>query len=214
MGASIGMTHGMSKALKDKGKGKIVGVIGDSTFIHSGITPLLNMAYNKSDAVIVICDNRTTAMTGMQDHPATGCTLQGEKTKELDFSKLASALGIEHVRVIDPYDIKTTRKVMKEELAKPGASVVISQRACVFKRDMKDAGKVFKIDPEKCIGCKACIGLGCPPISWVKFEDMPKQEVKRNVKKQEGVAFIDSELCSGCTLCEQVCNVGAVIEVI
>ena len=214
MGASIGMAHGMSKALKEKGKGKVIGVIGDSTFIHSGMTPLLNRAYNKSDAVIVICDNRTTAMTGMQDHPATGYTLQGEKTKELDFSRLASALGIEHVRVIDPYDIKTTRKVMKEELAKPGASVVISQRACVFKRDMKDARKALKINREKCIGCKACIGLGCPPISWVKFEDMPKKEVKRNVKKQEGVAFIDEDLCSGCTLCAQVCNVGAVIEVI
>ena len=100
------------------------------------------MAYNKSDAVIVICDNRTTAMTGMQDHPATGYTLQGEKTKELDFTKLASALGIDSVRVIDPYDIKITRKVLKEELAKPGASVVISQRACVlFKRDMKDVQK-------------------------------------------------------------------------
>ena len=215
MGASIGMAHGMSKALKDKGKGKVVGVIGDSTFIHSGMTPLLNMAYNKSNAVVVICDNRTTAMTGMQDHPATGFTLQGEKTKELDFAKLASALGIDHVRVIDPYDIKATRKVMKEELAKPGASVVISQRACVlFKRDMKDTKKAFTINADKCIGCKACIGLGCPPISWIKFEDMPNKKVKRNVKKQEGVAFIDSELCSGCTLCEQVCNVGAVIEVI
>jgi indolepyruvate ferredoxin oxidoreductase alpha subunit len=215
MGASIGMAHGMSKALKDKGKGKVVGVIGDSTFIHSGITPLLNMAYNKSDAVIVICDNGTTAMTGMQDHPATGYTLQGEKTKELDFTKLASALGIDSVRVIDPYDIKTTRKVLKEELAKPGASVIISQRACVlFKREMKGVRKTFKIDIDKCVGCKACIGLGCPPISWIKFEDMPSQTVKRNVKKQEGVAFIDNELCTGCTLCEQVCNVGAVIEVI
>jgi len=215
MGASIGMTHGMSKALKDKGKGKIVGVIGDSTFIHSGITPLLNMVYNKSDAVIVICDNRTTAMTGMQDHPATGFTLQGEKTKELDFARLASALGIDSVRVIDPYDIKITRKVLKEELAKPGASVIISQRACVlFKREMKGVRKTFKVDIDKCVGCRACIGLGCPPISWIKFEDMPSQTVKRNVKKQEGVAFIDNELCTGCTLCEQVCNVGAVIEVI
>jgi indolepyruvate ferredoxin oxidoreductase alpha subunit len=215
MGASIGMTHGMSKALKDKGKGKVVGVIGDSTFVHSGITPLLNMVYNKSDAVIVICDNRTTAMTGMQDHPATGYTLQGEKTKELDFTKLASALGIDSVRVIDPYDIKITRKVLKEELAKPGASVIISQRACVlFKREMKGVRKTFKVDIDKCVGCSACIGLGCPPISWIKFEDMPSQTVKRNVKKQEGVAFIDNELCTGCTLCEQVCNVGAVIEVI
>ena len=215
MGASIGMAHGMSKALKDKVKGKVVGVIGDSTFIHSGITSLLNMAYNKSDAVIVICDNRTTAMTGMQDHPATGFTLQREKTKVLDFANLASALGIDRVRVIDPYDMKTTRRVLKEELAKPGASVVISQRACaLFKRDMNDTRKVFKIDAEKCVGCKACIGLGCPPISWIKFEEMPSQKVKRNVKKQDGVAFIDTELCNGCTLCEQVCNVGAVIEVI
>ena len=215
MGASIGMAHGMSKALKEKGKGKVVGVIGDSTFIHSGITPLLNMAYNKSDAVIVICDNRTTAMTGMQDHPATGYTLQGEKTKELDFAKLASALGIEHVRVIDPYDMKTTRKCHKRRIGKARRVRRYFARGLrVFKRDMKDARKAFKIDPEKCIGCKACIGLGCPPISWIKFEDMPEQKVKRNVKKQEGVAFIDSELCNGCTLCEQVCNVGAVIEVI
>jgi indolepyruvate ferredoxin oxidoreductase alpha subunit len=154
-------------------------------------------------------------MTGMQDHPATGYTLQGEKTKEIDFSKLASALGIDHARVIDPYDMKTTRRVLKEELAKPGASVIISQRACVlFKRGINDIRKAFNIDAEKCVGCKACIGLGCPPISWIKFEDMPNQKIKRNVKKQEGVAFIDSELCNGCTLCEQVCNVGAVVEVI
>ncbi|HEX7535208.1 MAG TPA: indolepyruvate ferredoxin oxidoreductase subunit alpha [Syntrophales bacterium] len=215
MGASIGMAHGMSKALKNKGKGKVVGVIGDSTFIHSGITPLLNMAYNKSDAVIVICDNRTTAMTGMQDHPATGYTLQGEKTRELDFSKLASALGIDSVRTIDPYDIKMTRKVLKEELARPGASVIISQRDCVlFKRDLKDIRNKLTVDIDKCVGCKACIGLGCPAISWIRFEDMPSQTVKRNAKKQEGVAFIDGELCTGCTLCEQVCNVGAVVEVI
>lgn len=215
MGASVGMAHGMSKALKDKGKGKIVGVIGDSTFIHSGITSLLNIAYNKSDAVIIICDNRTTAMTGMQDHPATGFTLQGEKTKELDFGKLSSALGIDRVRVIDPCDIKTTRKVLKEELAKPGASVVISQRACaLFAHDIKESRKVFKIDTEKCVGCKACIGLGCPPISWMKFDDMPAEKVKRNAKSQQGVAFIDSKFCNGCTLCAQVCKAGAVIEVI
>ena len=93
MGASIGMAHGMSKALKEKGKGKVVGVIGDSTFIHSGITPLLNMAYNRSDAVIVILDNRTTAMTGMQEHPATGLTLQGEKTKSVDISRAGRGPG-------------------------------------------------------------------------------------------------------------------------
>ena len=215
MGASIGMAHGMSKALKDKGKGKVVGVIGDSTFIHSGITPLLNMAYNRSDAVIVICDNRTTAMTGMQEHPATGYTLQGEKTKEFDFITLASALGIDSIRVIDPYDITTTRNVMKEELSKPGPSVVISRRSCVlFKRNMNDVRKLLEIDENKCTGCRLCLGLGCPPISWMRFEDMPVEKVKKNAKKQEGIAFIDRDLCNGCTLCQQVCKAGAIVEVV
>jgi indolepyruvate ferredoxin oxidoreductase alpha subunit len=214
MGASIGMAHGMSKALKDKGKGRVVGVIGDSTFIHSGITPLLNMAYNKSDAVIVICDNSTTAMTGMQEHPATGYTLQGEKTKELDLTVLTNALGIDSVRVIDPYDIKATKKVIKEELLRPGPSVVISRRPCVlFRRNIKDVRKPLKVDTEKCIGCKSCIGLGCPPISWVKFEDMPSEKIKKNAKKQEGVSFIDRYLCNGCTVCQQTCKAGAIVEV-
>ena len=104
-----------------------MGVIGDSTFLHSGITPLLNMAYNKSNALIIICDNSTTAMTGMQEHPGTGYTLLGEKTKELDFVALASVLGIESVHVIDPYDLKSTRTVLKEELSKSGPSLVISR---------------------------------------------------------------------------------------
>jgi indolepyruvate ferredoxin oxidoreductase alpha subunit len=214
MGASIGMAHGMSKALKDKGKGKVVGVIGDSTFIHSGITPLLNMAYNKSNAVIIICDNSTTAMTGMQEHPATGYTLQGGKTKELDLTVLASALGIESVRVIDPYDIITTKKVIKEELLRSGPSLVISRRPCVlFKRNIKDIRKPLKVDNDKCIGCKSCIGLGCPAISWVKFEDMPIEIIKKNVKKQDGVAYINHYLCNGCTVCQQTCKASAIVEV-
>jgi len=214
MGASIGMAHGMSKALKDKGKGKVVGVIGDSTFIHSGITPLLNMAYNKSNAVIIICDNSTTAMTGMQEHPATGFTLQGEKTKELDLTVLANALGIDSVHVIDPYDIKTTKKVIKEELLRSGPSLIISRRPCVlFKRNIKDVRKPLTVDTDKCIGCKSCIGLGCPPISWVKFEDMPIEKIKKNVKKQDGVACIDRYLCNGCTVCQQTCKAGAIVEV-
>ena len=213
MGASVGMAHGMSKALKEKGKGKIVGVLGDSTFIHSGITPLLNMAYNKGDAVIVIADNRTTAMTGMQEHPATGFTLQGEQTKQLDFATLAAALGVESVRIIDPYDIKMTRTVMKEELNKSGPSVVISNRPCVLnKRYQAGPKKPLWADPDKCIGCKACLSLGCPPISWKKFENMPEKEIRRNAKKQEGHSVIDQTLCNGCTLCLQLCKTGAIRE--
>lgn len=209
MGASIGMAHGMSKALRDKGKGRVVGVIGDSTFIHSGITALLNMAYNRSDAVIVICDNRTTAMTGMQDHPGTGYTLQGMKTKELDFVALAAALGIDNVRVVDPYDLKGTREAMREELAKDGPSLVISRRACVlFKRDRLRDRKSFRIEAENCTGCQACLGLGCPALSWKAFEGT--QPLKKR-KNQKGVAVIDKTLCAGCTICRQVCKTGAII---
>ncbi|MFH1079057.1 MAG: indolepyruvate ferredoxin oxidoreductase subunit alpha [Pseudomonadota bacterium] len=213
MGASIGMAHGMSKVLREKGKGKVVGVIGDSTFLHSGITPLLNMAYNKSDAVIVIADNRTTAMTGMQEHPATGFTLQGEKTRTLDFTALAAALGVENVRLIDPYDLKMTRTVMKEELEKPGPSVVISNRPCVlFKRFQTEPAPPLQINPAKCIGCKMCLGLGCPSITWRKFDDMPEAQIRKNAKKQDGHSFIDSTFCNGCTVCRQLCKVGAIGE--
>jgi len=204
MGASIGMAHGMSKALKEKGKGKIVGVIGDSTFIHSGITPLLNMAYNKSNALIIICDNSTTAMTGMQEHPATGYTLLGEKTKQLDLKVLVSALGIENIKIIDPYDLKETRNAIKEELAKEGASVIISQRPCVlFKRAKLKTAKSLKVDPDKCTGCKVCLGLGCPPIYWQKIE-------KNEGSKREGISVIDENLCTGCGLCRQICKFEAI----
>ncbi len=170
MGASVGMAHGMSKALKEKGKGKIVGVIGDSTFVHSGITSLLNMTYNKRkrDALIIICDNSTTAMTGMQEHPGTGgYTLQGQQAKQLDLKLLVSSLGIDNIKIIDPYNLKETKDAIQEELAKAGPSVIISQRACVlFKRKNFSTEKPLKIDSDKCTGCKACLGLGCPAISW------------------------------------------------
>jgi indolepyruvate ferredoxin oxidoreductase alpha subunit len=204
MGASIGMAHGMSKALKEKGKGKVVGVIGDSTFVHSGITPLLNMAYNKSDALIIICDNSTTAMTGMQEHPATGYTLQGKETKQLDLKLLVSSLGIENIKVIDPYNLKETREAIKEELEKDGPSVIISQRSCVlFKRKNYATEKPVKIDAEKCTGCKVCLGLGCPAISWKRIE--PKEG-----SKQQGISVIDEGLCTGCGVCEQVCKFEAI----
>jgi len=213
MGASIGMAHGMSHALKEKGKGKVIGVIGDSTFIHSGITPLLNAAYNQSNVVIVIGDNRTTAMTGMQDNPATGVTLQGKKTKELDFPALASALGIESVRVIDPFNLDETRAVMKEELAKDGPSLVISKGPCALLQS-KRAEKIIplRIDYDKCTGCKVCLRLGCPAISWKKLEDL-EMNIEKKTKKQEGIAIIDPFLCNGCSLCDQVCNFEAIEEV-
>ena len=213
MGASIGMAHGMDKALGEKGK--VVGVIGDSTFIHSGITPLLNMVYNRSNAVVVICDNRTTAMTGMQEHPATGFTLQGMATKALDFVELAKALGLDNVRVIDPFDIKNTRSVIKEELSREGPSLIISRAPCALLAvKQKTADTVpLRVDPDKCTGCKACLGLGCPPISWKRLEDMDIK-IEKKTKKQGGIAIIDSSLCNGCTLCQQLCSAGAIEEVV
>ena len=212
MGASVGMAHGMDKVLGEQGK--VVGVLGDSSFIHSGITPLLNMAYNKSNAVIVICDNRTTAMTGMQEHPATGFTLQGEATKALDFVKLAQALGIDNIQVIDPFDIKNTRRVIKEELSRKGPSLVISRAPCaLLAAKQKTGGRApLRVDPDKCTGCKACLGLGCPPISWQRFEDM-EIPIEKKTAKQEGIAQIDSAICNGCTLCQQLCGAGAIEEV-
>ncbi|MBN2001528.1 4Fe-4S binding protein, partial [candidate division KSB1 bacterium] len=212
MGASIGMAHGMSKAMGEKGRGKIVGVIGDSTFLHSGITPLLNMAYNRSEALIVICDNRTTAMTGMQEHPATGFTLQGEKTQAVDLVALVKALGIESVRTVDPYDLQNVQKVIKEELERSGPSVVISRRACVlFKREKSFARKPLRVDPEKCIGCRICLGLGCPPIAWENITNSEPDEMGRK-NKRDGVAVIDQTRCNGCGLCEQICKSGAITE--
>ncbi len=213
MGASIGMAHGMSKALGEKGRGKVVGVIGDSTFIHSGITPLLDMAYNRSNAVIVICDNRTTAMTGLQEHPATGFTLQGAKTMGVDLAALAGTLGIESVRVVDPHDLKAVRSVLKEELAKEGPSVVITRRPCVlFKREKTEPKKPMGIDRDKCIGCRLCLGLGCPPITWTSNKDIPTAEDKKTKKNRDGFALIDRSLCTGCGLCQQVCRSGAITE--
>ena len=210
MGASIGIAHGMSKALGPKGKGKVVGVIGDSTFIHSGITTLLNAAYNRSDAVFIIADNRTTAMTGMQEHPATGTTLQGEKTKELDFAALGKILGIDSVEVIDPLDFKNTTEVLKRELQKEGPSLIISRSPCVLLMSKKAAqAKPFSIDPETCIGCKVCLSCGCPAISWKDFEKtgLPARPDR---KKQKGIAVIDATLCTGCTLCAQLCRQEAI----
>ena len=204
MGASIGMAHGMSKAMKEKGKGKVVGVIGDSTFLHSGITSLLNMAYNQSDALIIILDNSTTAMTGMQEHPGTGFTLMGTETKKVNLKELILALGIENIRVVDPFEQKDTQKAIREELAKTGPSVIISQSPCVlFKRAAKKPKPPLKVDPEKCEGCRACLDLNCPPISW-------KEGEKKEGSKRKGIAFIDETLCNGCGLCSQVCKFEAI----
>lgn len=210
MGASIGIAHGMSKALGDIGKGRVVGVIGDSTFIHSGITSLLNLAYNKSNAVIVICDNGTTAMTGMQDHPSTGETLQHKKTLKIDLKKLVLSLGIETVLIVDPYDLDAVESAILNVLSSEKTSVIISQRECILlKRRTEGEKKSFFVEQDKCIGCRRCLKLGCPPISW-----MSEQSGSKSTKGQKfvGVAVIDESRCAGCGLCAKVCKEGAILR--
>jgi len=189
MGSSIGIAHGIDKAGEKK---KTVAVIGDSTFIHSGITGLINIVYNKGTSTVIILDNRTTAMTGGQAHPATGYTLQKEETKALDFAKLGKAIGIEHVCIIDPYDLDETERVIREEVERPEPSLIITNRPCIL-LDRKSRKSPKKIDQEVCKFCKLCLRLGCPALLL-----------------KEDRLEINPILCAGCGLCSRVCNSDAV----
>jgi len=190
MGAGIGTALGFEKA-SEKYKGRIAAVIGDSTFIHSGITPLIDIVYNKGCSTVIILDNRTTAMTGRQDHPGTGVTLKGKKTKTLDFAKLAKAIGIESVVEVDPYDLDETKKRIKEEVEKAEPSLIISSRPCLLVE--KFSGPVLEVDLASCVDCGLCLRLACPAIS-----------------KADEKIEIDPLLCTGCELCVKVCNLEAI----
>lgn len=192
MGASIGATHGISKA--DPGMaGRTVAVIGDSTFLHSGITGLLNMVYNKGAGTVIILDNRTTAMTGHQQHPGTGRTLMGEPAPAVDLEALVRALGVKRVRVVDPLDLTETEKAVREEVAAGEPSVIIAHRPCVLLTKVVETAVVAYA--EKCKGCKICIRLGCPAISM-----------------KGKTAQVDPLACTGCGLCTQVCKEGALVK--
>lgn len=209
MGASIGATHGMAKALGEKGKGKLVGVIGDSTFLHAGIHPLMGMVYNKSYGTIIILDNWTTGMTGQQEHPGTGYTIRGEKTQRINFKELGKALGIENPRKINPWNLDETEKVIKEELDRDSPSLIISEGPCMLlRRAFKTPKKPLKVNSSKCIGCKSCINLGCPAISYHPVEG--EMAITVDGKKRKGISYIDPNLCPGCHLCFQVCKFGAI----
>ena len=190
MGAGISMAHGMERA----GLKKVVGVIGDSTFFHSGMTGLLDIAYNKGRSTIIILDNRTTAMTGHQDHPGTGLTLMGEPTAEASPEAIARAYGIKRVRTVDPYDLEGTIKVLEEELNADEPSVIVSRRPCILV-DRSQIGEPYRVDREKCRMCKACLKLGCPAIE---------------LSPSDGSIGINPLLCTGCGLCAQVCKFGAI----
>jgi len=189
MGASIGVAHGIDKAgVKDKK----VALIGDSTFFHSGIHPLINVLYNNGATTTIITDNSITAMTGMQHHPGTGITLQQEKTKAVDLERLVRAIGFEKVDIVDPYDIDKMFEVLEEHLKTDKPSVIISKHPCVLYT--RERHTPFKIDVDTCVDCGTCLELGCSPL-----------------RQEEGHVRIDPLLCNGCGLCAKICPAGAII---
>ena len=189
MGASVGMAIGFDKADPEAHKHSVA-VIGDSTFIHSGITGLIDAVYNKAKITVIILDNRTTGMTGHQNHPATGKTIKNEDTYELDLAEVCRAVGVKNVRTVNPNDLAETEKAVKEELAKEEVSVIIAKKPCVLLTKKLYNG--FKVN-EKCKKCKACLKLGCPAI----------------VNGKDGIT-IDVSLCTECGLCQNVCKFGAI----
>ncbi len=205
MGASIGHAVGMDKVLNESGQGKVAAVIGDSTFFHSGITSLMNAAYNRSNATIIILNNSTTAMTGAQHHPGTGFTLMGEKTGSVDIAALARALGIKRVRIVDPYNLAETRSAIDEEMNAPETSVIISEAPCILlPKSRREDWHILTVDNALCTGCKSCLMLGCPAIGWE-----PKE---KNAKGKNGTSSIEPSLCIGCGLCKSLCKFDAIVR--
>ncbi|MBO5358324.1 MAG: indolepyruvate ferredoxin oxidoreductase subunit alpha [Clostridia bacterium] len=188
MGASVSSLHGFNKANDGETDGKTVAVIGDSTFMHSGVTGLINIAYNGSNSTVIILDNSITGMTGHQQNPTTGYNLKGDPCSKIDLEALCKSVGINSVRVVDPYNLAECDTVIKEELAKEEPSVIISRRPCALLKYVKHAGPI-KVNTDKCIGCKSCMRIGCPAVSVI-----------------DGKVKIDNTLCTGCGVCAQMCK--------
>ena len=191
MGASISGLHGFNKANGGETDGKTVAVIGDSTFMHSGMTGLVNIAYNSSNSTVIILDNSITGMTGHQQNPTTGFNLKGDPASKINLEALCKAVGIERVRVVDPYNLAQCDTVIKEELAVREPSVIISRRPCALLKYVK-YNKPLKVDADKCKSCKMCMKIGCPAISM-----------------KDGKALVDNTLCTGCGVCGQLCKFDA-----
>ena len=192
MGASVSGIHGFNLASGKEAEKKTVAVIGDSTFMHSGMTGLVNISYNASNSTVIILDNSITGMTGHQQNPTTGFNIKGDPAAKVDLEALCHAIGIARVRVVDPYDLAACDRVLKEELAAEEPSVIISRRPCVLLKSVKPQPPL-RVDAEKCRSCRRCMSLGCPAISM-----------------KDGKARIDATLCVGCAVCGQLCAFGAI----
>ncbi len=191
MGASVSSIHGFNKATGGESESRTVAVIGDSTFMHSGMTGLANIAYNQSNSTVIILDNSITGMTGHQQNPTTGYNIKGDPAGKIDLEALCRAMGFRRVRVVDPYDLSACDQAVKEELAAKEPSVIISRRPCALLKYVKPKAPLV-VEPDRCVGCKACMKLGCPAISI-----------------KNGKAVIDNTLCVGCGVCGQLCRLKA-----
>jgi len=187
MGASVSGLHGMNMVNDPEFAKKSVAVIGDSTFIHSGITGLINIVYNQSPSTVIILDNSITGMTGHQQNPATGLTLKNRPAPKLDIEAVCRAVGVARVRVVDPYNMKECEAAIKEELNTEEPSVIIARRPCALLKYVKREAP-YVVNADSCIGCKACQRVGCPAIAMV-----------------DGKAVVDASLCVGCGLCADLC---------
>ncbi len=191
MGASISAIHGFNKALGEESEGKTVAVIGDSTFMHSGMTGLANIAYNQSNSTVIILDNSITGMTGHQQNPTTGYNIKGDPAGKIDLESLCRSMGFNRVSVVDPYNLEECDRVLKEELAAEEPSVIISRRPCALLKYVKH-NPPLSVDTDRCVGCKSCMRLGCPAIAM-----------------KDGKAAVDQTLCVGCGVCQQLCRFDA-----
>ncbi len=194
MGASVSSLHGWNKAGGEENEKKSVAVIGDSTFAHSGITGLLNIAYNQTNSTVIVLDNSITGMTGHQQNPTTGKNLYGEASGRVDIELLACSMGIERIKVVDPYNLSECEKAVKEELEEPFPSLIISRRPCVLLKEVKPKPPLY-VNEEKCRSCKMCMKIGCPAISM------------KNKK-----AKVDKTLCVGCGVCAELCKFDAFVS--
>lgn len=194
MGASVSALHGYNLARGEESEKKSVAVIGDSTFMHSGVTGLIDIAYNATNSVVIVLDNSITGMTGHQQNPTTGYTIKGDPASAVNLESLCHAVGIDNVAVCDPYNLDETIAVIKEQLEKDGPSVVISRRPCALLKYVKH-NPPFSVEADKCIGCKMCMSIGCPAISI-----------------KDGKAQIDNTQCVGCGVCKGLCKKSAIVE--
>lgn len=211
MGAGVGGAYGAGKVLGNEGLGKICAVLGDSTFLHSGIGPLMDTVYNRGYSTTIILDNRITAMTGQQEHPGTGYTIKGDPAETVDYEKLALAVGVRHVRVIDPYNIKETIEVIREEVNRNEASVLVTKNSpCMLLRRANPRARFehtsYRIDNDTCMGCRICLNVNCPAISWEA-----QAGTSKSGRARKGTSHINRDQCVGCGVCYQTCEFASIL---